>query len=163
MDPKSRPFTKNGIGSALALRDLRKKLRQTRALTDEPSPMPQGSLRFLSKGHDAATAVKRALPRREGRFQSSDPLAAGPTTGYSNYCCSSYLMPLSTPHRVGSHQACRAGQSQVLACTETPAMLPSPLHAVGMKRFRKDRNGGRRTSSVPPSFPESRPSWLAAS
>jgi uncharacterized protein YaiI (UPF0178 family) len=43
LGPKGRPFTDNGIGSALARRDLVGALRQGGAVTGGPGPMTEGS------------------------------------------------------------------------------------------------------------------------
>jgi uncharacterized protein len=66
LDPKGRPMTDNGIGGALAMRELHEELRQAGELTGGPSPMtPKDRSRFLSKLDEAANAVRRAHP--EGR------------------------------------------------------------------------------------------------
>ena len=63
LDPKGRPFTENGIGSALALRELMDELRQGGALTGGPAPMtPKDRSRFLSRLDEAVNAVRRAHP-----------------------------------------------------------------------------------------------------
>ena len=64
LDPKGHPFTDDGIGAQLALRDLREELRQGGALTGGPSPMmAKDRSRFLSKLDEVVNAVRRANPK----------------------------------------------------------------------------------------------------
>ena len=61
LDPKGRPFTDSGIGSALALRDLMDELRQGGVVTGGPAPMtPKDRSRFLSKLDETVNAARRA-------------------------------------------------------------------------------------------------------
>jgi uncharacterized protein len=65
LDPKGKPFTDNGIGSALALRELMDELRQGGGVTGGPAAMtPQDRSRFLAKLDEAVNAVRRPSPRR---------------------------------------------------------------------------------------------------
>ena len=67
LDAKGRPFTDNGIGSALAMRTLMDELRQGGAVTGGPAPMtPKDRSRFLSKLDEAVNAVRRAHPPPAG-------------------------------------------------------------------------------------------------
>ncbi|HYT90437.1 MAG TPA: YaiI/YqxD family protein [Gemmataceae bacterium] len=66
LDPKGKPFTDNGIGSALALRELMDELRQGGTVTGGPAAMtPKDRSRFLAKLDEAAGAVRRAHPKGE--------------------------------------------------------------------------------------------------
>ena len=60
LNHKGRRFTDQGIGSALAMRDLMNELREDGMLTDGPAPMPPNDRsRFLSKLDEAVHAVRR--------------------------------------------------------------------------------------------------------
>ena len=63
LDAKGNVHTDNTIGSALAMRDLMRDLRQAGTVTGGPAPMTQKDRsRFLSKLDETITALRRAYP-----------------------------------------------------------------------------------------------------
>lgn len=60
LDPKGYPFTEADIGSAMAMRDLMRGLREGGEVTGGPAPMTaKDRSRFLSKLDEAVNAVRR--------------------------------------------------------------------------------------------------------